>query len=79
MFLQLHVADDVRTNRASGMRQRGAAEAGMKFIRDCRAAGLRAALEHKRLESRFRQVESGDQPVVAATDDDDIADVHFSS
>ena len=73
VLLQLHVADDVGTQRPGGVRKRGAAEAGMKFFGDGRAAGLRAALEHQRLESGFGQVEGGDQPVVAATDDDDVA------
>ena len=49
----------------------------MKFFGDGRAAGLRAALEHQRLESGFGQVEGGDQPVVAAADDDDIAVAGF--
>jgi hypothetical protein len=40
MLFQLHVTDDVRANGAGGMRERGAAEAGMKFIGDGRAADL---------------------------------------
>ena len=47
----------------------------MKFFSDRGAANLRAAFEHERLESRFGQVESGDQAVVPATDDDDVARV----
>ena len=45
----------------------------MKFLGDRRAAGLRAAFEHQRLESGFGQIEGGDQAVVAAADDDDVA------
>ena len=41
VLLQLHVADDVRPQRPGGVRKRGAAEAGMKFFGDGRAAGLR--------------------------------------
>ena len=73
VLLQLHVADDVGTQRSGGVRQRGAAEAGMKFFGDGGAAGLRAALEHQRLVSGLGQIERGDQSVVAAADDDDVA------
>ncbi len=45
----------------------------MKFFRDRRSAHLRAAFEHERLESSFGQIEGGDQTVVSATDDDDVA------
>ena len=62
-----------RTQRSGGVRERGAAEAGMKFFGDGRATGLRAALQHQRFVSRLGQVEGGDQPVVAATNDDDVA------
>src|SRR5437899_11755463 len=44
----------------------------MKFFRDRCTAGLRAAFEHQRLKSRFGQVKGGYQPVVPATNDDDI-------
>jgi hypothetical protein len=54
------------------MRQRGAAEAGMKFVSDSRAPNLRTAFEDQRLISRLGQVERGDQAVVAATNDDDV-------
>ena len=45
----------------------------MKFVGDRRAADLRAAFEHQRLESCLGQIERGDQAVVAAADDDDVA------
>ena len=77
VLLQLHVADDIGTQRSGRMGKRGAAEAGMKFFGDGRATRLRAALQHQRLVSGFGQVEGGDQPVVAATDDHDIAVVCF--
>ncbi len=51
----------------------GAAEAGMEFIGDCGAADLWPALEHERLESGLGQVERGDQAVMAAAEDDDVA------
>ena len=79
VLFQLHVADDVGTNGAGGVRQRGAAEAGMKFVGDGGAADLRPALEDERLESGFGEIEGGDQAVVAAADDDDVAPVGFVS
>ena len=45
VLFQLHVTDDVGTNGTGGVRERGATKAGMKFIGDCGAADLRAALE----------------------------------
>ena len=45
----------------------------MKFFGDGRAAGLLAPFENQRLESGFGQVKRGDQPVVSAADDDDVA------
>ena len=77
VFFQLHVADDIRTNRTGGVSERGAAEAGMKFIGDGCAADLGAAFEDERLESRFGEVERGDQAIVAAADDDDVARAGF--
>ena len=73
MLLQLHVADDVGPQRPGGVGERGTAEAGMEFFGDGRATGLGAALQHQRLVSGLGQVEGGDQPVMAAADDDDIA------
>src|ERR1035437_7168215 len=55
------------------MRESGATKARMKFFGDGRAAHLGAAFEHKRFESGFGEIEGGDQTVVSATDDDDIA------
>ena len=72
MFLQLHVADDVRADRACRVSQGRAAKARMEFVGDRSPADLRAAFEHERLESSLRQIKSGDQPVVTAADDDDI-------
>jgi hypothetical protein len=48
----------------------------MKFIGDGGAADLFTALEDKRFESGFGQIECGDQAVVAAADDEDVAGVH---
>src|ERR1700687_5300569 len=73
MLLQLHVASDVGAERAGVMRERGAAEAGMKVFGDGRAAYLGAAFEHQRFESCFGEIEGGDQTIVSATDDDHIA------
>ena len=70
---QLHVVHDFRQQRASRMRKRGAAEAGRKFFSDGCAAGLRAALQHQRLETGFGQIKGSHQPVVAAANNDDVA------
>ena len=75
MLFKLQVTDDVWTNRARGVRQRGATEAGMKFVGDGGAADLRSTLDYEGLEPSFSQGERGDQPVVAAADDDDVAPV----
>ena len=72
-MLQLHVAYDVGAEWAGVMRERGATEAGMKFFGDGRAAHLGAAFEHQRFQSGFGEIEGGDQTVVSATDDDDVA------
>src|SRR5947207_5884267 len=45
----------------------------MKFFADGRAANLIAAFEDQRLEPGFGQIESSDQPIVAAADDYDVA------
>ena len=45
----------------------------MKFFVDSRAANLRAAFEDEGLEARLREIESSDESVVSATDDDDVA------
>src|SRR5262249_56120983 len=71
--VELDVGEDVGTNGPRCVRERRAAEAGMKFFGDGGAAGLGAALEDEWLESGFGEVEGGDQAVVTATDDDDVA------
>ena len=73
MVFQVHVTNDVGANRTSRVRQRGAAEARIELFSNRRAAGLLTTLEHQRLESRLGQVERGDQTVVTATDDDEVA------
>ena len=45
----------------------------MEFFGDGCSADLRSAFEHQRLEARLRQIEGGDQSVVTAADDDDVA------
>src|SRR5689334_15145963 len=80
MALELHVAHDVRPKRARDMGESGATEAGIEFFGDSRSADLRVTLKHEWLVSGLREIKSSDQPVVAATDDDDIACLsHLSS
>src|SRR5208283_3687608 len=73
VFFQLHVADDVGTDGTGRVRERGATKAGMEFVGDSGATHLGAALQHERLESRFGEVEGGDEAVVPAADDEDVA------
>ena len=51
----------------------GAFETGMKFFGDGGAADYGAALEDERLVAFFREIESGDESVVAAAENDDVA------
>src|ERR1700689_1911939 len=51
----------------------GAFEAGMKFLGAGGAADEVAAFEDERLVAFFREVESGDERVVTATENDDVA------
>ena len=73
MLFELHVAQDVRANRSSSVRQRRAAEARMKLLGDRCPSSLRAPFQHQRLESSLGKIEGGNEAVVAATDDDDVA------
>ena len=73
MARELHVADDVGAERAGGVRERGAAEAGVKFFGDGGATDLGAAFEDEGLESGFGKIEGGDEAVVSGADDDDVA------
>jgi hypothetical protein len=45
----------------------------MEFAGDRRPSNFETALEDQRFESSFRQVEGGDEAVVASADDDDFA------
>ena len=73
MFFELHVADDISAQRPGVVRQDGATKSGMKFLCDGGATNLRSSFEYQRFEARLREVESRDESVVSATDDDDVA------
>ena len=49
-----------------------ATKAWMKFFGDAGAADDLASFEHERFQSRFREIERGDQAIVAGADDDDV-------
>lgn len=70
--LEPHILHDVRAHRASEMRKRRTLEAGMKFFGDRSASDDGAAFEHKRFVSGLRQIESRNQAVVPAADDNDV-------
>src|SRR3981081_205718 len=73
MLFEFQVADDVGTDWSGGVCERGAAEAGVKLVGDSRTAHLCAAFEHQRFVSCLGQVEGGDETVVPAAYNDDVA------
>src|SRR5450432_3056810 len=79
MLLKLHIAHDFGSHRSGGMRQNGTAKTGMNFFSDRGAADLRATLDHERFITRLGQIERGDQTVVAAANNDDIAPLRGGS
>ena len=70
---ELHVADDFGQQRASGMGERGATEAGMKFFGDGGAADDGASFQDQRLKAFFREIERRDEGVVSAAENYDVA------
>ena len=75
MLLKAHVANNIGPKRPGGVGEDGGTKSRMKFSRDGRAADLMAALNNQRLESGLGQIEGGDQSIVAAADDNDVARV----
>jgi hypothetical protein len=55
------------------MRDGGTFEAGMKLFGDGGSADNGAAFEDERLVAFFREIESGDESVVPAAENDDVA------
>ncbi len=70
VFFGLHVRGDIGAERTDSVRERGGAEARMKFLGDGAAADEFAAFEDQRLEATFGEVEGGDEGVVTAADED---------
>ncbi len=70
LLVEAHVASDVGAERADGVRERGSAIAGVKLFGDGAATDNFAAFENDGFESAFREIESGDECVVSAADDD---------
>src|SRR5580700_8095139 len=64
MLVQAHLARDVSTKRARGMRERGSVEARMKFFGNCTATNDFTAFQDQRLETTSSEIECGDQGVV---------------
>src|ERR1035441_9070347 len=73
MLLQLHVTHNAGQNRTRRVRECRTAKSGMELIGHRGPADLRVALKYQRSVARLSQVERGDQPIVAAANDDDIA------
>jgi hypothetical protein len=53
--------------------QGGATEAGRKFVGNGCTTGLLTTFQKQRLETGLGEVKGGNQPIVAASDDDYIA------
>src|SRR5260370_27875381 len=68
---ELEVARNIGAERAERVRESGSTEAGMKFLGDGAAADHFAAFEDDRLEAALAEIESGDQSVDTAADDND--------
>src|SRR5580692_114870 len=67
-FGKFKIARDVRSKRAESMGKSRDVKARMELFRDRPATDHLAAFEHQRLEAALRQIESGDESVVAAAD-----------
>src|SRR5215472_15399843 len=68
-FLELHVTSNVGAQRPNAVRERGGAEAWMKFLGDRSAPDHFAAFENERLEAALGKVEGSDESVVTRADD----------
>src|ERR1700674_5562323 len=75
MAFELKIVDDLRQERPSTVGERGA-KAGMEFFGNARTTDDRATFKHERFESRPREIESGDEAIVAGADDDDVVGFH---
>jgi hypothetical protein len=69
-LVEAHVAPDRAAQHAQHVGAAGAVEAGGELLGDAGAADDVAPLEHQRAHPRSRQVEGGDEAVVATADDD---------
>ena len=69
MAFKVQRADDFGVDRRP-VRERRTTEAWSDFGRDRAAPDPLGALEHERLQAGFREKRGGDEPVVAAADDD---------
>src|SRR5579859_3114799 len=69
---KLHFLQNVGAQRPASMREGGALEARKEFVCDGGAAYHGPALQHQWLKPRLGQIESRDQAVGAAADDNDL-------
>ena len=72
MLGQLQLVDDVGTQQAEGVRERGEVEAGDQLLGDGCATDDVTPLDDQRAQARLGEVRAVDQPVVAAADDDRV-------
>src|SRR5439155_5360504 len=69
---ELHVAPDRLPQHAEYVRAGGGAVAGSELLRVARAPEDVPALEDQRLHAGARQIETGDEAVVASADNDGV-------
>ena len=69
---EVHVLPDGLAQHRQDVGARGRAEPRSELFRVAGAPDERAALEDQRRETRAREIEAGDEPVVAAADDDRV-------
>jgi len=75
MPLKLHIPRNLRTNCARIVSQPRNPELRVKFLGDRCAAHLLVAFEHERLEPGLGEIKRGDEAIVAASDNHDVARV----
>jgi hypothetical protein len=68
-FVELHIAGDFGSERSEGVRESGGVEALAKLLGDGATAKNFPAFENEGLEATLREIESGDESVVAAADE----------
>ena len=72
VIMQLHVGDDFGAQQADGVAGGGVAEAGVELLGHRRAADHVPPFQHPHLQPRLGEVESADEAIVAAADNQGV-------